>query len=91
MSFDNFAFGKLEFDINGAILSGILSVQDDQIGRIFAYWAIFSLGVFYVCNYRSSANYWATLRSYVLTLAKISWATLWALFFTNTSGHPASA
>jgi hypothetical protein len=43
-------------------------------------------------NYGSSPNLWATLshgKSSVLILAKFVWATFWASFFTNSSGHPA--
>jgi hypothetical protein len=43
-------------------------------------------------NDRSRANFLATFfhgKSHVLILAKIGLATFWAIFFTNSSGHPA--
>jgi hypothetical protein len=50
-------------------------------------------GQFYE-NYRSSQSIFATFFhdvscSQMLT-KKLRWATFWAIFFTNSSGHPAS-
>jgi hypothetical protein len=56
--------------------------QGDQIGRIFAYWAIVYFGKFDEI-YRNSPNFWANFfhdTSYVLNLTKNGWATFWAIF-----------
>jgi hypothetical protein len=57
--------------------------QGDQIGRIFAQWAIAYFGQWFE-NYRSSAYFWATFfPQYQLSInfyKKIVWATFSALF-----------
>jgi hypothetical protein len=65
--------------------------QSDQIGRIFAnILGDFSLSS--VCEKdQCSLSFWATFfhdRSVVLILAKMLSATFWAIFFSNSSGHP---
>jgi hypothetical protein len=60
----------------------ILVVKGDQIGRIYAQWAIVYFGQCFE-NYWSGANFWATLfhgTSYVLIMTKNGWATFWATF-----------
>jgi hypothetical protein len=72
--------------------SRVGSQQSDKIGRIFAYWAIVFFGQFSE-NYISSPHFLDTfLRGYCYAsiLTKMHWATFWASFFTNSSGHPAS-
>jgi hypothetical protein len=59
--------------------------QGDQIGRIFACWAIVYLGQVFE-NYKSSPNSWAffvhgTNYAYIFK-------RFWVTFFTNSSGHP---
>jgi hypothetical protein len=42
-------------------------------------------------KFRSCPNFWATIfhgLSNVITLANNDWATVWAFFLTNSSGHP---
>jgi hypothetical protein len=56
---------------------------------------LFSLCTF-LENYRSSLNVWVLLfygNSYLCIDfdKKWAWATFWAIFFTNSSGHPGSA
>jgi hypothetical protein len=56
--------------------------QGDQIGRIFAQWAIVYFGQWFE-NYIQSANFWATFFrdiSYVLIFTKNGLATFWASF-----------
>jgi hypothetical protein len=65
--------------------------QGDQIGRIFAQCAIVYFGHFFQ-NDRSSPKCWATLffsTDYVSILTIMGWATLWAIFSKNSSGHSA--
>jgi hypothetical protein len=65
--------------------------QGDQIGRIFAYWAIVYFGQF-IENYGSSPDFCAPFshgNCAKLNLEKLVLATFWAIFFTNSSGHPA--
>jgi hypothetical protein len=61
--------------------------QGDQIGRFVYFGQFFE-------KERSSPNYVATFfrRKKVIFLVwtKMDWATLWAIFFTNSSGHPDS-
>jgi hypothetical protein len=64
--------------------------QGDQIGRIFAHWAIAFVGQF-IENYRSSANSWANFfpsTSCVLILTKNCLCYTLGDFFKNSSGHP---
>jgi hypothetical protein len=64
--------------------------QGDQIGRIFAYWAIVFFGQF-IENYRISANSWATFFhsiSYALIFTKKWFGHILGNFFTHSSGHP---
>jgi hypothetical protein len=69
-------------------------VQSDQIGRIFAYWAVvcilekskffFKLGI-------EVAQKWATLfhgNCSELFLTKNGLGKIFGVFFTNLSGHP---
>jgi hypothetical protein len=60
--------------------------QGDQIGRIFAYWAIIFFGIFL----RKFLAYVRFPKVSVLYLfrQKTGWATFRATFFTNSSGHP---
>jgi hypothetical protein len=58
--------------------------QGDQIGRIFANWALQknteiaqTLGLLFPTD---KAMYWIA--------TKTVWATLWAIFVTSSSGHP---
>jgi hypothetical protein len=57
--------------------------QGDQIGRIFAQWAIVYIGQF-LKNYRSSAKFWASFFlsiDYVFIFTKkMGWAASWAKF-----------
>jgi hypothetical protein len=42
-------------------------------------------------NCRSSTHFWTTLfhgKRYTLIWTKMGWATFWAIFFANSSGHP---
>jgi hypothetical protein len=58
-------------------------MQGDQIGRIFAYWAVVSLRQFYE-NYRGGANFLGNFShgtSYVLTLAKYGLGCILGDFF----------
>jgi hypothetical protein len=75
------------------------SKQGDQIGRIFAYWAIVSFGQF-IENYRNFAlNYALILTKNGLDYNLGDFCTIlgdfgrfWAIlgdFFTNVSCHPA--
>jgi hypothetical protein len=47
---------------------------------------------YFLKNYSNSPKFWATFSTvkviYVLIFAKMGWATFWARFFTNSSGHP---
>jgi hypothetical protein len=71
----------------------VASHQGDQIGRIFAFWVIVNL-VSYLLITDVRRNFWATFISIKNTnlsiTAKMGWATFWAIFFTNSSGHPAT-
>jgi hypothetical protein len=56
--------------------------QGDQIGRIFAYWAIFKFGLWFK-NYRISKTFSAIFfhgTSCVLIVTKNGWATFWPTF-----------
>jgi hypothetical protein len=69
----------------------LLSGQCDQIGRIFASWAIAFFGHF--LKYKSGPNFglhFFNHNSCLLISAKMDWARFWAIFFTNASGHPVS-
>jgi hypothetical protein len=62
-----------------------------QIGRIFAYWAIVYFGGVFL-NYASSPNVFGTFPHVthdVLVSQKWVGVHFWAIFFTNSSGHPA--
>jgi hypothetical protein len=64
--------------------------QGDQIGRIFAYWALVYFGLFFE-NYISSTNSLATFSkciSYAFILTKSGLGDILGKFFTNSSGHP---
>jgi hypothetical protein len=55
--------------------------QGDQIGRIFAHWAIVFFGKFK--NYKVGQIFWATFyhsKCFVLILTKMGWAKFWAIF-----------
>jgi hypothetical protein len=57
--------------------------QGDQIGRIFAYWAVVFLGLFFE-NYISSPKIWATIfsgKNYALILANNSVGLHFGRFF----------
>jgi hypothetical protein len=65
--------------------------QGDQIGQIFAYWAIVYFGQFFE-NDIISPNFWATLfngKSYVVIFTKNSLGYIFGRFFTSSSGHSA--
>jgi hypothetical protein len=57
--------------------------QGDQIGRIFAYWAIVKFKLFYV-KYKSSSNFGRTFfhrkKCCIYFDKKTGWATFWAIF-----------
>jgi hypothetical protein len=58
--------------------------------EIFGQFGDFLLWTFFE-SYRRSSIACATflhVNSYALILTNIGWATLWAIFFTNSSGHP---
>jgi hypothetical protein len=60
--------------------------QCDQIGRFFASWAVIYFGQYFEMLFQGCLFHG---KSYVLIWAqKTGWATLWAIFFTNSSGHP---
>jgi hypothetical protein len=64
------------------VIFGIGIEQGDQIGRIFADWAIVYF-VYFFEKYISSQNLCATFfhfQSYVLIVTKKDWATFWAIF-----------
>jgi hypothetical protein len=70
----------------------IYGTQGDQIGRIFVLWMIVWMSV--LENDKSSPhfwpNFWATFPhslKYAIILTNMGWATFWAIFFTNLSGH----
>jgi hypothetical protein len=65
----------------------IVHRQGDQIGRIFAQWAIIYFGQFLkitevahilCCKYKGCINF----------VQKTVWATFWAIFIETSSGHP---
>jgi hypothetical protein len=69
---------------------GLSYLQGDQIGRIFAQWAIVYFGQWFEI-YIISANFWATFlcdTSYVLILTKNGLGYILGDFFKNSSGHP---
>jgi hypothetical protein len=60
----------------------VVRQQGDQIGQIFAHWAVVYFGQCFE-NYRSSGKFWTTLfhgASYASILTKNRWATIWATF-----------
>jgi hypothetical protein len=64
--------------------------QGDQIGPIFAYWAIVHFGRFF--NHRRSPYFWYTF--YIVKVSinfdlKNGLGNILGDFFTNKSGHPA--
>jgi hypothetical protein len=64
-------------------------LQGDQIGRIFTNWAIVLFGRLLkkcIKSPKTGMGYILPGKSYVFTLTKQAWATLWANFFTNSSG-----
>jgi hypothetical protein len=66
--------------------------QGDQIGRIFAYWVLFSVDSF--CeNYKYIPNSWTTFSTlkamYVVIFSKNGFGYILGNFLTNASGHPA--
>jgi hypothetical protein len=58
----------------------------DQIGRVSPNGQLFSLGSFWKIT--QSGQIVGNLSSTKLMLTKINLATFWAIFFTNSSGHP---
>jgi hypothetical protein len=78
------------FTKNVFIIRSSIYEQGDQIGRIFAQWAIVYFGQFFE-NHKSSPNFCATfpkIIDYMLTLTKLVLGDLLGYFFTNSSGHP---
>jgi hypothetical protein len=72
--------------------SCLLPNQGDQIGRIFAHWAIF-FGQFLI-GITGGVRIFGQLFSPRKKLCarfdkKPAWTTFWAIFFTKSSGHPA--
>jgi hypothetical protein len=76
--FDNFWKLILYFD------------QGDQIGRIFAYWAILFFGQFFLTTEEAQffGKLFSLVKNIVLFLTKTAQATFWAMFFSNSTGHP---
>jgi hypothetical protein len=88
---------KNEFTSSGLvsfILSSVDSEQGDQIGRIFAQWAIIYSGQFFSKITELAQKFvLPTFRhsiDYVLSFTKMGWATFWAIFFTNTDSERVS-
>jgi hypothetical protein len=60
------------------------------MGKFFVYWVIVFFWAAFE-NYRSSPFWWATFfsgKSKELISTKMDWATIWAIFFSGSSGHP---
>jgi hypothetical protein len=67
-------------------------LKSDQIGQIFAYWAVLYIGSLFE-KVKSSANYWDTFfqtTSCELILTKNWLGCTLGDFFKNSSGHPAA-
>jgi hypothetical protein len=76
--------------VQAAVHTFQVQSQGDQIGRIFAYGAIFFFGHF-LKNYRSRQNFGLHFRAKSNAKKKNRknrWATFWVIFFTNSSGRP---
>jgi hypothetical protein len=49
------------------------------------------LGRFFITDVANIFGaFFSTVKSYVTILTKTGWATFWAIFFTDSSGHPES-
>jgi hypothetical protein len=57
-----------------------------RLGEFWPFGRLFTFESFFV-NYKSIKNVWAIFSTTQDFLRHMGWATLWAIFFTNSSGH----
>jgi hypothetical protein len=62
-----------------------------RLDPIFAQWVTFTLDIFLSIKVANIFGpLFPTVKECALNLTKMFWATSWAIFFTNSSGHPGS-